>query len=206
MENIREVVAKNLATLRKENQLTQVELAQKINFSDKAISRWEKGEVLPDIETLQKLSAVFNVSMASILEPQEEGHKTKFVKPAKKEILSQIFLICEIWVIISVVYAYINISRGINFWQIFLWGLPATALFLLFQNRKTTNNLLNFIYGTLFVWSFITCLYVYMRQLHPWYFYILGVPIQGMLVVRYLFNYKKDTKMSLRSKKQNINK
>ena len=206
MENIREVVAKNLATLRKENQLTQVELAQKINFSDKAISRWEKGEVLPDIETLQKLSAVFNVPMASILEPQEEGHKTKFVKPAKKEILSQIFLICEIWVIMSVAYAYINIARGANLWQIFLWGIPATALFLLYQNRKTNNNLLNFIYGTLFVWSFITCLYLHMIELHPWYFYILGVPIQGMLVVRYLFNYKKDTRMSLRSKKQNINK
>ena len=201
MENIREIVAKNLVTLRKENNLTQVELAQKINFSDKAISRWEKGEVLPDIETLQKLSAVFSVPMSTILEAHEDKPKTKLVKPTKKEILSQLFLICEIWVIMSVAYAYINIARGVNLWQIFLWGVPATALFLLYQNRKTTNNLLNFIYGTLFVWSFITCLFLHMIEFHPWYFYILGVPIQGMLIVRYVFNYRKDTKLVRKNKK-----
>ncbi len=203
MENIREIVAKNLVNLRKQNNLTQVELAQKINFSDKAISRWEKGEVLPDIETLQKLSAVYGVPMSAILESQDEGQKSKFIIPTKKDILSQIFLICEIWVIISVIYAYVNVARSVNLWQIFLWGVPATALFLLFQNRKKTNNLLNFIYGTIFVWSFITCLFLHMLELCPWYFYILGVPIQGMLVVRYLFNYKKDSRISLKSKKEN---
>ena len=49
MENIREIVRENLVKLRKERKLTQIELSQKIGYSDKAISRWETGEVTPDI-------------------------------------------------------------------------------------------------------------------------------------------------------------
>lgn len=202
MENIREIVAKNLVTLRKENGLTQIELAQKINFSDKAISRWEKGEVLPDIETLQKLSEVFNVSLSTILENQPNINKTNSTKLTKKDVLSQIFLFCEIWVIISVVYAYLNISLGLNLWQLFLWGVPATFLLLIIQNGKKKNNIISFVYGTIFVWSFITCLFLLMLKSCPWYFFILGVPTQGILIVRYLFNYK-NNKLLDRKKKKN---
>ena len=124
MENLREVVAKNLSTLRKQNNLTQIELAQKINFSDKAISRWENGEVLPDVETLQKLSEVFNVPISTLLDNQANLQKTKSTRLTKKDVLSQIFLFCEIWAVISVVYAYLNISLGLNLWQVFLWGMP----------------------------------------------------------------------------------
>ena len=96
MDDIREVVAKNIVTLRKENNWTQVELAQKINFSDKAVSRWEKGEVLPDLETVQKLSEVFNVPISSLLESQDEVKKKKVTRITKRDVLSYIFLICEI--------------------------------------------------------------------------------------------------------------
>ena len=48
--------------------LTQVGLAKKINYSDKAVSRWEKGEVLPDIETLDALSKIFNVPLSYLIE------------------------------------------------------------------------------------------------------------------------------------------
>ena len=75
MSNLRETVSQNLVRLRKENNLTQIELSQKINFSDKAVSRWEKGEVLPDIETIEKLSEVFGVPMSAILEGQDTPSK-----------------------------------------------------------------------------------------------------------------------------------
>ena len=190
MENLREVVAKNLSTLRKQNNLTQIELAQKINFSDKAISRWENGEVLPDVETLQKLSEVFNVPISTLLDNQANLQKTKSTRLTKKDVLSQIFLFCEIWTVISVVYAYLNISLGLNLWQVFLWGVPATFLLLIIQNRKKKNNIVSFVYWTIFVWTFITCLFLVMLKSCPWYFFILGVPTQGILIVRFLFNYK----------------
>lgn len=202
MENLKEIVSKNIVKLRKENNLTQVELAKKINFSDKAVSRWEKGEVLPDIETLQSLSEAFGVSLSSLLENKEGSIRKNFSRPTKQEILSQSFLICEIWVIISVIYAYFNISQGRNVWQLFIWGIPATALALIVQSRKLKNNLTNFIYGTIFVWTLITSLFIHMIQACPWYFFILGVPIQGLLIVRYVFNYKQKNLIHLKKKKQ----
>lgn len=190
MSNLRETVSQNLVRLRKENNLTQIELSQKINFSDKAVSRWEKGEVLPDIETIEKLSEVFNVPMSAIIESQDEPKtKPRLGRLTKQELLSHIFLICEIWTIISVVYAYVNISMGHNIWQIFVWGVPATALFLIVQSKKNKNNLISFIYGTIFVWSFIASFFFHMLDSCPWYFFILGVPVQGMLIVRHVFNY-----------------
>ena len=48
-------VAKNLVYYRKLNKMTQNELAQKLNYSDKAISKWERGENLPDLYILQVL-------------------------------------------------------------------------------------------------------------------------------------------------------
>ena len=204
MENLREIVSKNIINLRKENNLTQVELAKKINYSDKAISRWEKGEVLPDLETIQTLSEIFNVPMSEILEKKEDFKKSKLSTPTKQEVLSQIFIICEIWTILSVIYAYLNISKGENIWQIFMWGIPATALILLVLNRKRKDNILSFVYGTIFVWSTITCLFLHMLNSCPWYIFVLGVPIQGMLIVRYLFNYKQ--KILIKKNQKLINK
>ena len=191
MEDIREIVAKNISALRKANDLTQVELAQKINFSDKAVSRWEKGEVLPDLETLQKLSEVFNVSIHDIIEVQEETKEKNKIAKYKQEILSRIFLVCEIWTILSVAYAYLNVSDGLNVWMIFLWGVPATAFILFLLNLKEKHSIVSFVLGTIFIWSFTACLFLQMINFCPWYFFILGVPIQGMLIVKYIFNYNK---------------
>ena len=190
MESLKEIVSKNIINLRKANNLTQLELAKKINYSDKAISRWEKGEVLPDVEIIQTLSIVFNVPMSAILENQDDNKKIKLTKPTKQDILSQIFIICEIWTIISVIYAYLNISKGMNLWQLFTWGVPATALILFVLSNKRKNNILSFTYGTILNWSAITCLFLQMLTSSPWYIFLLGIPVQGMLIVRYLFNHK----------------
>ena len=58
VKGIKETVRENLIKLRKEHKFTQIELAERIGYSDKAISRWETGEVNPDIETLEKLAGI----------------------------------------------------------------------------------------------------------------------------------------------------
>ena len=190
MENLREIIATNIINLRKAKNWTQVKLARRINFSDKAVSRWEKGEVMPDIETIQRLSEVFDVPMTAIIEKQKKQQQETKTKPTKQEVLSQIFLVCEIWTILSVAYAYLNISSGLNVWKIFLWGVPATVLLLYIVNLRHKHNVSSFVYGTIFIWTFTACLFIQMIHLHAWFFFILGIPIQGMLVVRYLVKHE----------------
>ena len=63
MENVKEIIAKNLVELRKSRKYTQQQLAEKLNYSDKAISRWEHAESLPDIETLCKIADYYHVTL-----------------------------------------------------------------------------------------------------------------------------------------------
>ena len=126
MKNIREIVAGNLIALRKENKLTQLELAKMINFSDKAISRWEKGEVLPDVETLERISKVYRVPLTYLLEEHSQIAGRKRVIPPHNEIMVQLLTICVVWIVMTVLFVYMRIIYDFTFWQAFVWGVPLT--------------------------------------------------------------------------------
>ena len=68
MENINIIIGKNLSNLRKQAKLTQMELAEKFNYSDKSISKWEAGDSMPSIEILNDLAKFYNVSLDYIAE------------------------------------------------------------------------------------------------------------------------------------------
>ena len=63
MEDIKSIIAENIAALRKGNAMTQIELAERLNYSDKAISKWERGESVPDITVLKSIADIFGVTV-----------------------------------------------------------------------------------------------------------------------------------------------
>ena len=199
MKNLREIVSGNIVNLRKNNNLTQAELGKKINYSDKAISRWENGEVLPDIETLQAIAEVFDTPLSELLKERDE--KAEKARSKKTEVLSQIFLVFEIWTIICVIYAYFNVVHNENFWNIFLVGVPTSAIILFLFNRKK-NRIANFVYGTVFIWSLLTCVFLYLLPVVTWYLFIIGVPLQGILIIKYLFDFKQKGILKLKNRKK----
>ena len=196
MENVKERVSQNLLRLRKENNLTQAEVARRINYSDKAVSRWEAGEVVPDLETIYALSEVFNVPVSQITEARSrEGADDGRAHELGQKILSQFFLCCEIWLIFTVLFVYIKITKQTSIWQLFVWGVPSCMLVLWLYNRKERANVLLFVYSTIFVWSFTACIYLHLIKSNPWYIFFIGLPAQGLLIIRYLFNYKQNLKV-----------
>ena len=91
MNNLREIIPNNIIKLRKAQGLTQLDLGKRVNYSDKAVSRWEKGEVLPDVETLQSISEVFNVPVSYLFEEHDESKvQTNIVNRQKNDIIFQI--------------------------------------------------------------------------------------------------------------------
>ena len=75
MKPIAEIIAENLVSLRKKHNLTQNDLAEKLKYSDNTISRWEHAEITPSIETLEKISEIYEVPLESLLKEQEESVK-----------------------------------------------------------------------------------------------------------------------------------
>lgn len=69
-------IGEKISQMRKQNNMTQKDLAEKLNVSDKVISKWETGKCLPDVETMLKLSKVLDVSISELYECVEKSEKT----------------------------------------------------------------------------------------------------------------------------------
>lgn len=186
MENIKEIIAKNLVALRKHNHMTQVELAEKLNFSDKAISRWEKGEVVPDVETLNKISEVYNIPFERLFDVN-----LTFDAPAKQEkkmwmknkfniILLSLLLVCFIAV---VGYVVLKLAFDTNFWQIFLWAVVVMSIVALVFGWVWNKKVLKFTSMSLLVWSLISSIYIQFIENDWWLLFIIGAPLQIAIIL-----------------------
>ena len=83
MQDLKFVIAKNIQKLRQEKGMTQLELAEKINYSDKSVSKWERGESLPDIVVLKAVADLFEVTLDYLVEEEHSG------KPVTKEMMDK---------------------------------------------------------------------------------------------------------------------
>lgn len=73
MEQLRAIIAANVSRLRLERGLTQQELANQLNYSDKAVSKWERGESVPDISVLARIAAIFGVTVDYLITDHRAG-------------------------------------------------------------------------------------------------------------------------------------
>ena len=179
MSEIKNIIAENIIKLRKKENLTQGELAEKLNYSDNAVSRWERGEVTPSIETLEHISKVFNVTLVSLL---EEDAVQKKDKNEKKQMINKLavtlIFMSLAWFIATIVYVYAEILFKINFWQVFIWAVPASCIILYPFNKYWGRHVWKFVILSVLVWSVLACVYLQFFSYNMWLIFILGVPLQ----------------------------
>ena len=72
MQELKNIIAKNIQECRNACGLTQLELAEKLNYSDNTISRWEKAEITPSVETLEQISQLYNIPLESLFKEKIE--------------------------------------------------------------------------------------------------------------------------------------
>lgn len=112
-------------------QLTQIELAEKINYSDKAVSKWERGESIPDVSVLLELSKLFGVSIDFLVTAHENKEiakeQTSYAATIKKRNHILIAAITFVAIIIAETTVFIALQGATpNFWLnvMFCYGLP----------------------------------------------------------------------------------
>lgn len=195
MNKLRDIIAANLIYLRKKNNFTQQELASKINYSDNAISRWERGEVIPTIETLEILAAFYGINVQDLLDTQ---FVSSHDKPQSGLVLKRVFIvlfsISIVWFIALISYIYIDMFKesfggnANNAWLLFIAALPVSTLVGVFYNRMWGTKLLDLISWSLFAWTLLTTIYLYflvVTSQYFWLIFILGVPAQVALILWY---------------------
>ena len=75
MKELREIIGENLTELRKQKGYTQISLAEKLNYSDKAISKWENGSSLPPIDILLELANLYGVTLDYLVKDSSQKDK-----------------------------------------------------------------------------------------------------------------------------------
>ncbi len=184
MENLNVKIGKKLAYLRKNNKLTQAQLAEKLNYSDKAISKWEKGESLPSVEVFYKISKLYGVSLDYII-----GDQDLIVKPIKTDDKKRIYLsitnlaVVGVWFIALVLFVIFDIFTHTSQWMIFAWGVPATLIVgivfdCVWHKRKGL-----FLLLSLLDWSFLLCSALQLMSFNIWKILLIGIPLQIAIII-----------------------
>ena len=190
MENCSEVnrkIAKNLISYRKQAGLTQAELAEKINYSDKSISKWESGNGVPDVYTLLQLAGLYGVTLNDLVGDEQT---VKIQKRSNKGLHWLIMLLSSgiVWLVATCVFVGLNLlfSTG-PWWLSFIYAVAANAIVIIVYAGIWKYRFVNFISVSTLIWIALTCIYLTWRMiaLHfgggvsaLWTIYLLGIPLQ----------------------------
>ncbi|MBQ8163157.1 MAG: helix-turn-helix domain-containing protein [Clostridia bacterium] len=194
----KDVVAQNIFYLRTKNHMTQYELGEKLNYSDKAISKWERGDAIPDVFVLKKIADLFEVTVDYILVPHSEQDQKRDTKPIKKikNIIAAIAAIGVQTVALAIfVIVALYTDGALYLWQIFIYALPVIAIvelvFACIWSRKMYKIFLSV---SLLLWGILLTVYFAIADYSMWMIFLLGIPIQ--LIIFFAFGIKITIKFS----------
>ena len=188
MEDLKMVIAGNIGQLRRNAGMTQLELAEQLNYSDKAVSKWERGESVPDVATLKSIAELFSVSVDYLLRadhPVEHEIKREYTKRQRRNHRLITAMSCIlVWLVAAFVYTSVDVvlPREHNWlWLLFLYAVPITAVVLLVLNSIWGNVRQNFLIISLLIWSVLACVFIsalVFFHYSIWMVFIVGVPAQ----------------------------
>ena len=188
MVDLKSVVAKNIIDLRKASNWTQTELAEKLNYSDKAVSKWERAESLPDITVLKKIADLFLVSVDYLLEAEHKPAKglshaaSKLTK--RNHIIITSLSTMLVFLIATVVFVVLGLlSVDLPIWMAYVYALPAAAIVLIVFNSIWGRRIFNFVFITLLVWSILLCIYMSFPKDDIWLIFLIGIPAQIIILL-----------------------
>ena len=178
MESLKNIVSNNLVLLRKKHNLKQSDVAQKLNYSDKTISKWENAEMLPSVENLLELCKLYNVSLDDITRPINENDIKQTDKYRKSKLIIALLAISSVWIFATVFFVYAQIISNFIAWTIFVWSVPISMVLAIIFNSLWGNKRLNYVYISILMWSFIASIYLQFLQYNLLPLFFIGGPVQ----------------------------
>ena len=195
MQDLRLNISKNIVLLRRKQGLTQIELAEKLCYSDKAISKWERGESTPDITVLKAIADIFGVTVDYLIsaehqeecldEPYENLDTAKRIKRRRRMVTGMSVLL--VWVIATILFVILDVaaSGGFGHFLVFAYAVPASCIVWLVFNSLWHNRRFNYVIISIMMWSLIVSVHlsVLLGGAQIWQFYLLGIPGQVIILL-----------------------
>ena len=201
-EELRSRVGLNIARLRRERGLTQAELAERINYSDKAVSKWERAESTPDVLTLITLAEVLGTDMNTLTglpaasQPEPVPAPAAEVpsapeKPAKKRYTADKGVIQKlssilVWVVALFLYMVLDAFGVQNLWLLFVVAVPANAIVLLsLRSAWKLYGWIRFLISVI-MWGFLLVIYLLLlltAKVNVWKILPMGLLGQAAIIL-----------------------
>ena len=210
-ERLKYQIGANIASYRKRAGLTQLGLAEKLNYSDKAVSKWERGESMPDVLTLAQLAELFDITVNDLLVdpdalPAQTGVVERVVGMAVEKTLKRkadkkiILLLCTVlvWFVALLAFVVVSSLDIPHSWLAFVYAVPASAIVALSLNSAWRDFRRNKLFVSGIVWGGLLSIYLSLlifAQQNIWKIFLLGIPGQAaVLLWGRLFHKTKEIK------------
>lgn len=186
-------IGKNIMRLRKLVNMTQLELAERLNYSDKSVSKWEQGNGVPDIRILVQIAEIFGVTVDELLQEQTE----KPIMPKKAKFVQRIImLLCSVglcWLVAVVLFVFLKIfgPELPHTWLCFLYAVPASAVVLVVFSALWHWKWVRILSISALVWSSLACAFctAYVYGQNIWVVFLIGIPLQ--ILALFFFVWRK---------------
>ena len=197
-------ISQNLTKYRKLAGITQLELAQMLNYSDKAISKWERGESLPDVSVLLQIAEIFGITINELCYESKDE-----VAPPKKHSTSRHLYISAlatglVWLVATAIFSILlafapDVSRK---WLCFIFAIPVSGIVLVVLNTMWGKRIFNAIFVSMIIWGVLLsiCLTANMNNVN--WLYIIAIPLEILTIVWYCFKAQIYSKFTSRKSKK----
>ena len=192
MEDLKQIIARNITELRKARGYTQIELAERLNYSDKAVSKWERGESVPDIGVLKEIADLFSVTVDYLLQPEHEAPERAARKISSRRTKNRGFItgmsVLLVWLIATFVFVVLSMvlrEKSAAAWLSFVYAVPVSMIVWLVLNSLWFRARRNFLIISLLMWSLLAAIYVSFlaASRNLWLIFVLGIPGQAIILL-----------------------
>ena len=213
-ENVKYRIGSNIAAYRKRDGLTQASLAEKLNYSDKAVSKWERGESVPDVLTLMQLAELFNTTVNDLVcdpnaLPENSDSKLekamtqvseKALKRKANKNVIQALSSTLVWFVALLSFVLLSSFPNLKQYSclLFFVAIPANAIVLLSLRSAWHDFRWNQMLISLIVWGSLLSIYMIIFTIYHysfWKIFLLGIPGQIAIFLWFrMFRPAKNTK------------
>lgn len=189
MKDLKAQFANNLIQLRKQHNLTQTQLAERLNYSDKSISKWERKEALPDIVTLKEIADLFDTTVDCLIGETKEipVSQTKQIVPKNRPFLTSLFYSLIVWIVATLYFAISHMVNPafLDVWKVFILAIPVFFLTLFIFSILLKKRFLSLLFLSSFLWTVALTLFILVYIPNNWLFFIIPIPLQVGILLGY---------------------
>lgn len=213
MEDLKPIIAKNIIDLRRTADITQAQLAEKLNYSDKAVSKWERGDAIPSITTLKEIADHFGVTVDYLISADHEAEnqiKREFTERQRRNrLIITLLSTMIVWLVATIVYVSISVTtefRVSKAWLVFVFAVPLSCIVTLIFNSIWGKSKLNYLIISLLLWTMLIslCLVLFLSLQKAYFWLLLAIGVPSQIIILLSSGLKIRRKKSKRNKNKKM--